>query len=357
VILLTQAVLRLVPERAHGLELINNEGDMKVGFTKPFEPRMTKRFPAWLAASLIVHEALSAKYAAQGIRFLAASDDANQHLVEAPFDGRRSVMTRASNRPDDLLKLPVYAFYELLRLLGSRHATRVMVPADVLFPADDLLHLATVDDNCLGGLLVSYPDRSGPGDAGGRPWVVDYTVEDIPWPRINAVWFSISQHHTNPLHEARAGAQLMSENPEVIRRVRAAQELGVVSPIRSGLTVSKGVFRDSVDITPFSTALLWITPFSLDSPTAPTSLGVEVSYENAVLRWTPTSDPGFYSYEVFRIGFNGQPGLCLSPRPLRSALWVEEDTAVLPGTHVYGVRTATASGIYSAIVLAPPIQD
>jgi glycosyl hydrolase family 39 (putative alpha-L-iduronidase) len=352
---IAQAVLRLVPERAHGLELINNEGDMKVGFTKPFEPRMTERFPAWLAASLIVHEALSVKYAAQGMRFLAASDDANQHLIQAPFDGRRSVMTRASNRSDDLLKLPVYAFYELLRLLGSRHATPVTAPTTALFPANDLLHLATVDDNYLGVLLVSYPDRHAPGDAGGRGWVVDYTLEDIPWSRINAVWFSVNHDHTNPLDEARgAGATPMLENPEVIRRVRAAQELGVVSPIKSGLSVSKGVFRDSMAVAPFATALLWITPFSLDSPTAPMSLNVEVSYGNAVLRWTPTRDPSFYSYEIFRIGPDGQPGLCLSPRPLRSALWV--DTAPSTGTHVYGVRTVTASGISSTIVLASPIQ-
>ena len=120
---IAEAVLRLAPERARGLELINNEADMKVGFDVPFEPRMTERFPAWLAASLIVHENLSEKYAAQGMQFIAASDNANQHLIRTPFDGRRSVMTRASAAPDDLLKLPVYAFYELLRLLGraTRH--------------------------------------------------------------------------------------------------------------------------------------------------------------------------------------------------------------------------------------------
>jgi glycosyl hydrolase family 39 (putative alpha-L-iduronidase) len=352
---IAQAVLRLVPERAHGLELINNEGDMKVGFTKPFEPRMTEQFPAWLAASLIVHEALSVKYAAQGMRFLAASDDANQHLVQAPFDGRRSVMTRASNRPDDLLKLPVYAFYELLRLLGSRHATTVAAPASALFPANDLLHLATVDDKYFGVLLVSYPDRRASGDAGGRRWVVDYTLEDIPWLRINAVWFSINHDHTNPLDEARgAGSALMLESPEAIGRVRAAQELGVISSIKSGLSVSKGVFRDSIGLAPFATALLWITPFSLDRPKAPTLLAVELSYGNVVLRWTPTREPSFYGYEIFRTGPDGQPGLCLSPRPLRSALWV--DTAPPTGTHVYGVRTVTASGISSAIVLASPIQ-
>jgi hypothetical protein len=100
-----------------GWKLINDEADMKVGFDQPFEPRMTERFPAWLAATLIMHEALNEKYAQQGLRFIAASDNANQQLIRSRFDGRRSIMTMASGAPDDLLKLPVYAFYELLPFL------------------------------------------------------------------------------------------------------------------------------------------------------------------------------------------------------------------------------------------------
>jgi hypothetical protein len=99
-------VLRLIPERAHGLQIINNEADMKVGFDRPFEPRLTEQFPAWLAASPVVHESLSAKYGAHEMHFLAAADDTNQQLVQAPFDGRRSIMTRASadvNAASDLV--------------------------------------------------------------------------------------------------------------------------------------------------------------------------------------------------------------------------------------------------------------
>jgi glycosyl hydrolase family 39 (putative alpha-L-iduronidase) len=353
---IAQIVLRLAPGRVRGLELINNEADMKVGFAQPFEPRLTERFPAWLAASLMVHETLSAKYAMQGMRFLAASDNANQHLIRSPFDGRRSVMTRASNLPDDLLKLPVYAFYELLRLLGGRRATVVAASADAFFPSTDLLRLATVDENQVSVLLTSYPDRHVPEDPGGRGWVVDYTLKDIPWPRINAVWFCVDHAHTNPLVAAGgAGAAAMLEGPEIIRRVRTAQELGVLAPMQSGLSMSKdGVFQDSVDLAPFATKLLWITPFSPDRPAAPTWLAAEASHGNAVLRWIPAREASFYTYEVFRIGADRQPGPRLSPLPLRSALWV--DTAPPPGTHVYGIRTVTASGIPSVVVSGRPVR-
>jgi hypothetical protein len=353
---IAQAVLRLAPGRARGLELINNEADMKVGFTKPFAPRLTERFPAWLAASLIVHEALSAKYAAHGMRFLAASDNANQHLILSPFDARRSVMTRASERPDDLVKLPVYAFYELLPLLGDRRATDVAVPAETFFPSTDLLHLATVDENCAAVLLVSYPDRHAPADHGGRGWAVDYTLKDTPWPRINAVWFCVDNAHGNPLAAAggAGAAAAMLNNSETARRVRAAQELSVIAPMRSGLTLKGGVFQDSIDLAPFATALLWVTPFRPDPPTAPTWMAADARHGNAVLRWTPARDAGFYTYEVFRIGFNGQPGPRLSPLPLRSSLCV--DTAPPPGTHIYGVRIVTASGIPSTIVPGPPVR-
>ena len=117
------ALLRLAPERARGMAVVNDEADMKVAFDTPYEPRMTEQFPAWLAASAILHDRLSAEYAGTGIRFVAAADHANQHLVQAPFDGRRSVMTRLSADPADLVKLPVFHFHEMLRLLGGRHGT------------------------------------------------------------------------------------------------------------------------------------------------------------------------------------------------------------------------------------------
>ncbi|MBV9748199.1 MAG: hypothetical protein JO157_05245, partial [Acetobacteraceae bacterium] len=97
----------------------------------------------------------------------------------------------------------------------------------------------------------------------------------------------------------------------------------------------------------FATALLWITPFSPVAPAAPEWIAAEASGGNAVLRWQPSREAGFYTYEVFRMGPDG-PGPRLSPLPLRSAMWV--DTAPPHGDHVYGVRAMSASGVASAVV-------
>lgn len=339
-------VLRLVPERARGLYIVNDEADMKVGFDDPFEPRLTEQFPAWLAASLILHEDLSDRYAPHGMRFLAEADDANQQLVRAPFDGRRSLMTPTSaNAPEDLLKLPVFAFYELLPLLGDRRCVSRTGSDPV---TTELRRLATVANTQIGVLFTSFPDqRRGPG------WRVEYTLEAIPWPRINVAWFRIDHTHANAFTASGEQMPAVLQGPEVLRRIRSAQELGVAAPIRSGLVLNDGVFRDDLELAPFATALLWITPFSSEPPAPPQWLSGEASSGNAVLRWTPSRQTGFYTYEVFRMPPD-RPGVRVSPVPLRSAMWV--DTAPPPGAHVYGVRTVTASGVASALVSGPRIR-
>ncbi|MGG5824124.1 hypothetical protein, partial [Falsiroseomonas sp. HW251] len=72
-----QLALRLVPERcARGLLVINDEADMRVGFQHPYEPRLSERFPSWLAALAATHADLSLRHAAQGLRFAAVADNA-----------------------------------------------------------------------------------------------------------------------------------------------------------------------------------------------------------------------------------------------------------------------------------------
>lgn len=350
---IAQAVLRLAPARAPGLVIVNDEADMKVGFDTPYEPRLTERFPAWLAASLIVHEELSARYASHGMRFANAADDANQQLVQAPFDGRRSVMTPTSAEgPGDLLKLPVYAFYELLPLLGSRRCATPAPAANAsTIEADDFFHLATAADDHLAVLLTCCPDRA---DGGRSGWEIAYELRDIPWPCVNAAWFRVDRDHAAAFIAAGGRMPAVLDGPETVRQVRMAQELGVAGPLRSGLALPGGVFRDRLSLAPFATALLWITPFSPSPPTPPTWIAAEARDGNAMLRWTPFHEPGFYTYEVFRLGPDGQPGPCLSPLPLRSAFWV--DTAPRSGLHRYGVRTVTASGVPSAIVPGTPVR-
>jgi hypothetical protein len=111
-----ELALTIDPARFRGLQIINNEADTRVGFNIPYQPRMDERFAAWLCALMIAYDGLSARFSAAGLRFLAASDNANQHLVQGSFDGRRSICTRASNSPRDLLKLAVFNFYEIVRL-------------------------------------------------------------------------------------------------------------------------------------------------------------------------------------------------------------------------------------------------
>jgi Glycosyl hydrolases family 39 len=118
-----QLALQIDPERFRGVTVVNNEADIKVGFDVPFEPRMTEAFPAWLTGLAIAYDALSSEFAEHDIRFMAASDDANLQPVMNTFDGRRSIMTRASSSLGDLFKVPVFNFYELLKLLGDRHGT------------------------------------------------------------------------------------------------------------------------------------------------------------------------------------------------------------------------------------------
>ncbi len=149
-----EAALRLIPERCRrGLAIINDEADMLVGFANPYASRMDAQFPAWLAVSAIMHAAQSVRYDERGLRFMAAADNANQHLVRALFDGRRALMTRTSAADDDLIKLPVFGFYELLRLLGDRYGS-VIEP--VLH--DGLYHLLTVGEDRIAVLLARYPD-------------------------------------------------------------------------------------------------------------------------------------------------------------------------------------------------------
>ena len=149
--------LALIPERCAGLPIINNEADMKVGFDIPYEPRMTEQFPSWLASAMIAHDALTWQYRDSGLRFSVAADNANLQLVQAPFDGRRSLLTRGVTRGSaDLFKLPVYHFYELLRLLGDRRGV-VTAGGEHCYPATDLFHLLTIADEQIGALFSAYP--------------------------------------------------------------------------------------------------------------------------------------------------------------------------------------------------------
>lgn len=321
------AVLRLVPERARGMAVVNNEADMKVAFNTPYEPRMTEQFPAWLAASMILHERLSAEYASRGLRFVVAADHANQHLLQGPFDGRRSLMSPVSADPADLAKLPVFHFHEMLRLLGERHGT---VEAAEGLPAG-LFHMVTVGAGGVAALLAHYPD--GPAET----VEVEYTLRDLPWPRVNLARFGVGSVLSNGYT---AAGRTLSPARVDAARVRLAAELGAAEPLRRGVVPEGGALRLRLRLAPFETALVWVTPTRPEPPAAPAWVQAEAEGGNAVLRWTPGREADLYSYEVRR------DGVLISPVPLRAAMWV--DTAPPPGRHGYEVRAVSASGIVGA---------
>ncbi len=340
--------LAIVPERARNLPIINNEADMKVGFDIPYEPRMTEQFPAWLASLLVAYDGLSVKYRDTGIRFHAASDNANLHLVQAPFDGRRAVMTRASpTTTSDLFKLPVYHFYELLRLMGDARGP-VINGAERCYPDTDLFHLLTVGERQIGALFSVSPTDG----ATARPRAVAYTITDLPWRRVNVARFQIDATHANAY--TAAGGRLSPTIPDAAtaRTIRQAQELALFAPIQQGVALADGTFRDRFDIAPFTTLLYWLTPFLPDAPTAPRWVTATEEEGNIILRWEPSREASFFSYRVSLVR-DGEPDMPLSPVPLRGAAWI--DTAPPAGTRRYAIRAVSASGVGGAPVMSDPV--
>ena len=310
-----QAILRLTPGRARGMVVVNDEADMMVGFDRPYAPRMTHQSVAWLAASMAAHDRLSVAYAGHGIRFRAASDNANQHLTLGPFDGRRTLLTPLADDPDDLVKLPVFGFYELLRLMGRRR-----LPSDA---PPGVAHLATMGE---AGMAVLF-SRYGPD---GRGFAC--SLDAVPWRRVNIVQFCIDAGHTG----ARPGLAAPA--------MRRAAELAAVEPIRRDAAPAP----QAIALAPYGTVLLWVSPFQARAPAPPR--WIEARRDGAVvrLRWTPSTDPAFYSYEVLR------DGVLISPAPLRSAMWVDDglaDPAPAARRRDYAVRAVSASGVGSGWAL------
>ena len=343
--------LAIDARRFGGLTLWNNEADEKVGFEVPYAPRIDERGAAWLAAVTVIHDQLGERYHEANLRFAAAADNANLQLVRSPFDGRRSIMTRVGTADTDLLKVPAYGFYELLRLLGDRHGSIDQGSAQ-LFPHTDLYHLVTASDTHGASLLTYYPD---PGKSRPPPRMVEYIFNDLPWPRINIARFQIDRVRSNAYTAAGGSASnpFPTPDPTQIQMIRQSQEVAQQRPIASDIAVPTGTYAEMLTLEPFTTLCLWITPVQATAPQAPTWLETTVRNGNAVLRWSPNQEPFFYSYEVFRL-HDDVPEERISPDPLRSALWI--DSTPSSGRSTYGVRAVSASGVASPIIASGEIR-
>jgi xylan 1,4-beta-xylosidase len=321
-----QMARELVPERCRGLVLVNNEADMKVGFDHPYAPRMDERFPSWLAAAAIGHTALSLRHAGAGLRFMAAADNANQHLVRAPFDGRRALFTRTDAGPADLIRLPVFQFYELLRLLGDRLLA--------IEPGPEIFQVTTAGEGRIAALVTLHPE--GPGGPRRLRW----TIADLPWPRVNLAVFRIDGTHSNAF--AAAGRRMPARvDAAAARRLRVAAELAAQPPLRSGLVPEEGG-RLSLDLVldPFATLLVWVTPFDPAPPARPAGLRAEPRGADVLLRWEASRAPELFGYEVLRHD-PGRPWRVVAP-VLRGAEWT--DTAPPSGALEYRLRALSTSG-------------
>jgi hypothetical protein len=334
--------------RFAGLPIINDEADMRVGFNIPYIARMDHRFSAWLCSLMIAYDQLNERFRAAGFRFLAASDNANQQLVQTAFDGRRSIMTRASSSARDLIKLPVFNFYEILRLLGDRHGTPVS-GSEYVYPNSQIFHLVSVAKTHITVVFSIYPrTRSGPAQA----WSIDYSLTEIPWQHVNVAEFRIDATHSNAFAAAQRGRVDPYPASAELRDIRSAQEFTTQSPIKRNLPLPGGKFDDVLTLSPWAIVALWITPVIADKPSDPEWIETAVEDGNVMLRWTPNREPFFYSYELFLLTDVPSP-LLLNPMPLRSAIWVH--TGPTPGVHTYGVRTVSASGVTSKLVVSAPL--
>lgn len=318
--------------------IVNDEADEKVGFEVPYAPRMDERNAAWLAASVAIHESLNQR---PGPRFSAAADNADLQLVQAPFDGRRSIMTIA--RPGataDLLKIPAYGFYELLRLLDGAPLSLVS-GSPLLFPNTDLHHVAVGSEHAVAALMTYYPN---PNVANPSPVSFDYVLTDLPWSVVNLARFQIDARLSNAYAAAGGSAANPYPIPKAVQlaAIRQAQEIALARPIQRDISLTGGTYHETLTLAPFTTLCLWITPFQPDALAAPRWLETTLENGNVILRWTPNTEPWFFSYDLFLMR-NGAPSERLSPDPLRAAMWI--DAALPPGPRSYAVRAVSASGV------------
>jgi hypothetical protein len=393
----------------NGKPIFNDEADMRVGAGIAFYPRMTSQFPAWLTALMIANDSLTSEYATKGgAQFQGGSDSAHLELVgwqqlssntggtisgNNGFGQQRSIMTAASAWqagtetapmcPQDLVKVPVYNFYELLRLLGDMHGVFIsgqenFYPTDAssdLFsaitvgaPAGQLTHVCWV--------FCVYPTTVKTQGLPPTPqdWSFNLEVIDLPatWTNVNWVQFQIGPPaknapddnsflvaQTGQLEEAVpavptsenlatgawnydmpiAPAQVSLSNPPFnAGNVRLAQELGLVQYMKNfRLTGNAWITPAPVDFEPYTSTVFWITPYDTTVvPATPTQAtytmpdGTIVTIPiatpaggNVVLRWhypvTDPSDPKLYSFFYFQVQ-RGDTVISPVPQPTKDGV-------------------------------------
>jgi hypothetical protein len=417
-----------------GKPIVNDEADMRVGAGTRYYPRMTSQFPAWLMALTIACDSLSSQYRPNGAQFISGSDNAHLELVgwQPPvttgpgsmsgayaFGQQRSIMTAASQWdagtveaplcPADLVKVPVYNFYEFLRLLGNQHGVFISGQQN-FYPtssSSDLFSAITVGVQAGAATHVCwvfcvYPPTipaDGAASAVPQSWSFNLEVLDLPadWARVNWVQFLIgpggdglADSSSFAVAQSEAGIHAEPEPPATPNStgvyqpptpptllslgsltpadIRMAQEVPLVQYMTDYQSTGNA-WQSPAPITfePFSTTMIWITRYDPDTaPAGPsqasyilpdgTTVPIPVAArvpnsQNVVLTWQyPPDDPNFFYFEVTRDGkmISPEPARTTTGHPARSfALRAATcvDTDAGDGAHTYTIAAVSASGV------------
>ena len=196
-------------------------------------------------------------------------------------------------------------------------------------------------------MLTWYPAPGAPA-VGTRN--LDLIIGGIPWPEINIAVFRIDRDHSNAYTAAGGspGNPYPKPGRERLAEMRLAQEVALETPILRRVPVGDGIWRGSVQLEAFATVLVWITPWSQIVPEPPAMVDVRRLADRTEIGWTPSHDPQFHTYEVYRLD-GPENGTRIGPDPLRAAFWT--DDPIPPGTR-YKIRTISTSGMASAFTVS-----
>jgi xylan 1,4-beta-xylosidase len=348
-----ELVRSVVPERVPTLALINDEADEKIGFETPYAPRMDAFAASWMStlASINVLRSESAPRQ-QPLPHLFFPDNANLQLMEAPFDGRRSIYIPFSN--DDhgrLIKSAAAVWYDLLPLLEGT-ALQADSAGELLFPKSDLHIMATRTDVSCTVLATWFPPDEV--DRDDRRTIAVH-LRDVPWQRVNIIEYRIDGTHSNSYTAAGGSPETPVPVPEdhPISRLRLAQELLVIARTTKPVRPEHGTVSLTIELEPFATACFWLTTHDPRPIDPPANVILRAAGEDIDILWNPVSDRRLWGYEVERIGSDHQ-SVRLTKAPIRPVMVTDDPP---PGDWRYRVRSLSCSNNASTWVDARPDGD
>jgi hypothetical protein len=328
----------IVPARSAEIVLINNEADEKIGFEVPYLPRMDHFAASWLTTLVTAHTALSAG----GRRFSAVQDNANLQLMQAPFDGRRSIYSFLdSGERGNLVKTSGAVWYDLLPLLSGF----VVQPGATsgLFPDTAAHAMVSVSESGIAVLTTWHPA----GESAQSSFTTTISLAGIPWRTVNVVGWRIDADRSNAyaasLQLAGASEGRFTDADAVV--IRRGQELTLVGPVSHSVLARDGRLSLDVALGRFDVLCYWITPTTTDPVRSPSRVFAR-SYKRGVeISWDPVTNDQLLGYEIAR---NGE----VIAGPIRPCSWIDSISSEITG---YAVRAVTASGTTGRWTSAEPI--